>query len=98
MPSYLSKITLINAIIIIISVSFSQISAQVFSPEDKRKPFLTVEGEWNGLMVGKWADGRTEKFVDVRTLEIIKKRTKPVAQQEPNESRRMWKDVTAGLK
>ena len=62
------------------------------------KPFLTVEGEWNGLMVGKRADGRTEIFVDVRTLEIIKKRTKSFAQQDPNESRRMWKDVTADLK
>jgi hypothetical protein len=49
-------------------------------------------------MIGKWADGRTEKFVDVKRLDIIKKRARPVAEQETHESRRMWKDVTAGLK
>lgn len=75
-----------------------QISAQVFSPEDKKKPFLTVDGEWNGAMVGKWADGRTERFVDVRQLKIIKKRARPIVHQEVFESRRLWKDVTKGLK
>ena len=73
-------------------------TAQVFSPEDKKKPFLTVEGEWNGLMMGKWADGHNERFVDVKKLEIVKKRARPIAEQEPYESRLMWKDVTAGLK
>jgi len=77
---------------------FMQINAQVFSPEDKKKPFLTVQGEWNGLMTGKWADGRTERFVDVKSLKIIKKRTRPIIQQEPYESRRLWVDVTRGLK
>ncbi len=73
-------------------------TAQVFSPEDKKKPFLVVDGEWNGLMTGKWADGRSEKIVDVKRLDIIKKRARPIAEQEAYESRRMWKDVTAGLK
>lgn len=49
-------------------------------------------------MTGKWADGRSERFVDVKRLDIIKKRTRPVLQQEAQESRRMWKEVTAGLK
>jgi len=75
-----------------------KVLAQVFSPDDKKKPFLTVEGEWNGLMTGKWADGRTEKFVDVKRLDITKKRARRVADQEMYESRRMWKDVTVGLK
>lgn len=76
----------------------NKVLAQAYAPEDKKKPFLTVEGEWNGCMTAKWADGRTSKFVDVQKLTIIKKHAKPVAQQEPNESRRMWKEVTAGLK
>ncbi|XP_021950667.1 oxysterol-binding protein-related protein 9 [Folsomia candida] len=76
----------------------NKINAQVFGPEDKKKPFLVVDGEWNGVMVGKWADGRTERFVDVLSLKINQKQTRPIAQQETYESRRMWKDVTRGLK
>lgn len=33
-----------------------RISAEVFSPGE-RKPFLTVDGEWNGVMMAKWKDG-----------------------------------------
>lgn len=40
----------------------------------------------------------TEQFIDVNALEIIKKQVKPISQQEINESRRLWKEVTAGLK
>uniref|UniRef100_T1IK17 Oxysterol-binding protein n=1 Tax=Strigamia maritima TaxID=126957 RepID=T1IK17_STRMM len=74
-----------------------RISADVFQPNDK-KPFLTVAGEWNGCMNAKWADGRSEEFVDTKKLEIIKKIVRPVTSQEPMESRRLWKDVSAGLK
>jgi len=49
-------------------------------------------------MMAKWSDGRVEKFVDVRSMDIIKKETRPIAQQEPYESRNMWKEVTRGLK
>jgi hypothetical protein len=49
-------------------------------------------------MTGKWSDGRTERFVDVNSLKIIKKETRPISQQEEYESRRLWKDVTRGLK
>jgi len=76
----------------------NKITAEVFSPEDKKKPFLQVNGEWNGMMTAKWSDGRTEKFVDVKQSKIIKKRTRPLINQELFESRRMWKDVTRGLK
>lgn len=30
-----------------------RVSAEVFMPEDK-KPFLTITGEWNGVMEAKW--------------------------------------------
>ncbi|KAK3877868.1 hypothetical protein Pcinc_017452 [Petrolisthes cinctipes] len=74
-----------------------RISAEVFSPGE-RKPFLTVDGEWNGVMMAKWKDGATEMFVDTQKMGIVKKNVKQVAQQSPNESRIMWKEVTAGLK
>lgn len=32
-----------------------KITAEVFSPSDK-KPFLTINGEWNGMMEAKWND------------------------------------------
>ena len=30
-----------------------RVNAEVFSPGEK-KPFLTVDGEWNGVMAAKW--------------------------------------------
>ncbi|RZB39496.1 oxysterol-binding protein-related protein 9 [Asbolus verrucosus] len=74
-----------------------KITAEVFGPDDK-KPFLSITGEWNGIMEAKWQDKDTEHFIDVNALEIIKKQVKPISQQEINESRRLWKEVTAGLK
>lgn len=39
-----------------------------------------------------------EEFVDVHKLKIVKKIVRPISQQRENESRKLWKDVTAGLK
>lgn len=39
-----------------------------------------------------------EEFVDVHKLKIVKKIVRPISQQRENESRNLWKDVTAGLK
>ncbi|XP_047116854.1 oxysterol-binding protein-related protein 9 isoform X4 [Schistocerca piceifrons] len=75
----------------------NRITAEAFQPGDK-KPFLTVSGEWNGCMEAKWADGKTEVFVDVNRIDITKKRVRPIAEQSDNESRRLWKEVTAGLR
>ncbi|XP_044744788.1 oxysterol-binding protein-related protein 9 [Coccinella septempunctata] len=76
-----------------------RISAEIFGPEDK-KPFLTISGEWNGIMEAKSNDKQqVEDFViDVNKLEIVKKLVRPISQQEENESRKVWKDVTLGLK
>lgn len=32
-----------------------KITAEVFAPNEK-KPFLTINGEWNGMMEAKWND------------------------------------------
>jgi len=37
-------------------------------------------------------------FVDTKAIEVIKKRVRKVAEQDPNESRYIWKKVTLGLK
>jgi hypothetical protein len=74
-----------------------KVNAEVFGPDDK-KPFLSISGEWNGVMEAKWPDKDAELFIDVNALHTIKKQVKPISQQEANESRRLWKEVTAGLK
>ena len=63
-----------------------------------KKPILKVEGEWNGKMMAKWATGRNEIFIDVPNTTIWPKKCKKVAEQGRFESRRLWKDVTYGLK
>lgn len=41
---------------------------------------------------------RTEEFVNVNAIPIIRKRVRPVAEQTEFESRRLWREVTLGLK
>ncbi|KAL0278215.1 UNVERIFIED_CONTAM: hypothetical protein PYX00_000097 [Menopon gallinae] len=75
-----------------------RVSGELFSPNDK-KPFLTISGEWNGLMEAKWTDnGKTEVFVNVLVTPVTRKSVRKISEQEENESRKLWRDVTAGLK
>lgn len=37
-------------------------------------------------------------FVNTKTIDVIKKRVRKVAEQDTNESRLIWKEVTLGLK
>jgi oxysterol-binding protein-related protein 9/10/11 len=34
----------------------NRVSAEIFAPMEK-KSFVTIQGEWNGAMEAKWADG-----------------------------------------
>lgn len=75
-----------------------RITGEIFSSTDK-KPFLTISGEWNGVMEAKWMEsGKTEVFVDVFKMPVTKKIVRSISDQRENESRRLWKEVTAGLK
>lgn len=74
-----------------------RITAEVFQPAEK-KPFLSIAGEWNGVMQAKWANGMTEVFVDTKSIPIIKKRVKPLVEQELYESRKLWRNVTTALR
>lgn len=77
----------------------NRITAEVYAPNEK-KSFLSVNGEWSAAMEAKWNDGhkKPEVFVDVNKIPIFKKNVKPIAEQVENESRRIWVDVTAGLR
>ncbi|KAF5307219.1 hypothetical protein FQR65_LT00735 [Abscondita terminalis] len=75
-----------------------KVTAEIFGPEEKR-PFVSISGEWNGIMEAKWADkDKTEEFINVNELTIIKKQIRPISEQSDNESRRLWKEVTRALK
>ncbi|CAH1981327.1 unnamed protein product [Acanthoscelides obtectus] len=75
----------------------NKVSAEIFAPDEK-KPFLTISGEWNSVMEYKWTERDMEEHIDVNNLSVIKKQVRPIREQEDNESRRLWKEVTAGLK
>ncbi|XP_075537756.1 oxysterol-binding protein-related protein 9-like [Dermacentor variabilis] len=74
-----------------------QLTAEIFPPNDKR-PFLTVSGEWNGVMTAKNIHGTEVTFVDTTTMPITRKIVQPIKDQVAHESRRLWKDVTLNLK
>ncbi|KAB0805485.1 hypothetical protein PPYR_02455 [Photinus pyralis] len=75
-----------------------KITAEVFGP-DERRPFVSISGEWNGVMEAKWSDKeKPEEFVNVNNLSIIKKQIRPINEQTDNESRKLWKEVTRALK
>lgn len=79
----------------------NRITAEVYAPNEK-KSFLSISGEWSGLMEAKYNDGpnkssKPEVFVDVNRMPTFKKKVRPISEQEENESRRIWLEVTAGL-
>ena len=64
-----------------------QLSAEVFAPGNK-KPFLKVDGEWNGKMMAKWSTGKNEVFIDVTKSPLLyPKICKKISEQERFESR-----------
>ncbi|CAG5096752.1 Oidioi.mRNA.OKI2018_I69.XSR.g14762.t1.cds [Oikopleura dioica] len=78
-----------------------KVSAQCFEPNAK-KPFAEFEGEWNADF--HWTENVNgekrgpNEFVDTRKIPVSRKFVKSISQQEPTESRRLWKDVTENLK
>ncbi|XP_058053836.1 oxysterol-binding protein-related protein 9 isoform X2 [Anopheles bellator] len=79
----------------------NRIQGEIYGPNDK-KSFLSISGEWSGLMEYKFNDGskpsKFETFVDVNSIPIFKKKVRPVGEQQEHESRKVWREVTAGLK
>ncbi|XP_076104118.1 oxysterol-binding protein-related protein 9-like isoform X4 [Mytilus galloprovincialis] len=74
-----------------------KVTAEIFEPNEK-KPIVSIDGEWNGIMYAKYSTGMNEVFVDTKKMPIMKKLVKPTDQQTEFESRRLWKEVTYNLK
>ena len=64
----------------------------------EKKPFMKVEGEWNGVMYMEHPNGDKEVFVDTLTLPTIRKKKKKLDAQESEESQVIWRDVTSALR
>ncbi|XP_064386753.1 oxysterol-binding protein-related protein 9-like [Halichondria panicea] len=63
----------------------------------EKKPFLKVDGEWNGIMHSTHPNGDQEVFFDTFTTPTIRKKIKRLGNQEEKESRRIWRHVTESL-
>ncbi|CAH4029053.1 unnamed protein product [Pieris brassicae] len=75
-----------------------RVTCEVFAGTEK-KPYYTAQGEWNSRMDGRWTDcGRNEVVFDVSTMKTCRKRVAPISRQSPQESRRVWRYVTAALR
>lgn len=74
-----------------------RVTSEVFAPNEK-KPIVTIDGEWNGVMYAKYATGMNEVFVDTKRMPVVKKLVKPREKQGEFESRRLWQEVTYNLK
>ena len=74
-----------------------RVTSEIYEPNEK-KPFVNIDGEWNGVMYAKYTTGMNEVFVDTKKMPIMKKLVKPTDQQTEFESRRLWKEVTYNLK
>ena len=49
-------------------------------------------------MMAKWASGQSELFLDMPSIPCVSKKVKNLGDQEKYESRRLWREVTHGLK
>ncbi|KRZ02564.1 Oxysterol-binding protein-related protein 9 [Trichinella zimbabwensis] len=72
------------------------LKVEVYRPAEK-SPYATIRGQWNGVMHIK-TNQTEEVFLDVRKLDPTGKLCRPIGEQKPNESRRLWRHVTAALK
>lgn len=75
-----------------------RVTGEIIRPN--KDPFMSIDGEWNGIMYSKQPPNSSDQkvFVDTTRLPVIKKSVKPVSTQESFESRNVWKEVTRALK
>lgn len=74
-----------------------RVSGEILRPN--KQSFLTIDGEWNGVMYCKSPNSSDKTvFVDTTSLPVIKKHVRPVSSQESFESRNVWKEVSRALK
>jgi len=78
--------------------SYNEIEGKVFKDGT---PVGEISGKWSHVMNYKDSKGETSVLFDANSDEgkqIAPKFVPPEEEQEPNESRRLWKDLTAAIK
>ncbi|KAL3098270.1 hypothetical protein niasHT_021230 [Heterodera trifolii] len=75
-----------------------QIVGQIFHGSERKVPLMTLKGEWNGeIMLRPSARRSFHLFTNVRAKPDVRKECVPVMEQEDNESRKLWRHLTAAL-
>ena len=67
------------------------------SHQSERKPFMKIDGEWNGVMSIKHSHSEEEVFVDTVHLPQLRRKIQKLSAQDPGESKRRWIKVTEAL-
>lgn len=74
------------------------IDAYIMAPGAKSndKPIVCIKGEWNGNLDAQWSPSydKTNFTIDNSNLKSREKIVRPIDQQDQQESRRMWRNVT----
>ncbi|KAF6198999.1 hypothetical protein GE061_007022 [Apolygus lucorum] len=84
------------------SKAANRLTCKVFSPNDQ-VPTDLIEGEWTGVLKLKKCPGsknspsKDQVFIDVTATPIHQKLVRPLGEQQPKESRFLWRYVTAAL-
>ncbi|KAG8555132.1 hypothetical protein GDO81_017596 [Engystomops pustulosus] len=68
-----------------------RVTAEIYPPNDK-KSFCSVEGEWNGVMYAKYANGENVVFIDTKKMPTVKKKVRKPEDQLEYESRRYGRE------
>lgn len=78
--------------------SKNHVSAAVYSTNDRKKAFWTVEGSWSEkFTIRDEIAGKDVEIFDCTTAQPSSMKMAPVEQQDPWESRRAWKGTIDAL-
>nr|CDS28656.1 hypothetical protein HmN_000027400 [Hymenolepis microstoma] len=78
-----------------------QISADIFAPEtpqNSKEAVVNVSGHWNSTMEIVDHTSGIKVVIDTTKLEVEPKWVRPVTLQKPEESQRLWFNITEALK
>ena len=75
-------------------VRYESLDCQLNIEFQATKPFADFDGNWNAEYFWTIDKKSPAEFVDTRTISTKNKMVKALNQQEPTESRRLWREVT----
>ncbi|KAM7539891.1 hypothetical protein Aperf_G00000039660 [Anoplocephala perfoliata] len=101
-PHVISSVPDLNIVVrTVTSKHLHEISAEVFSPatsDTPKKVVVSVTGHWNSTMHFVDHVSETTEVIDTSKLEIEPKWVRPISLQEPEESQKLWFNVSTALK